>query len=399
MKNLKHPILLSILCICLFSTCKKEFIEDSKSCTFEEWSTVNENHPKKEAIQEEISTYLNKGIPGMTVLVSDVNGIYIESGGYADLENKIKMEPCHLLKLGSITKLMIGTLVWQLIQDGDLAIDDPISKHIPEVANRIENGKDITLAMLLSHTSGIYDIAGDLTFNLAVINDFSRSWTEEEILDIIEGKPATGLPGEVLSYSNTNTMLTGLIIHAVSGKPHGQLLKERIFDPLQMNSTVYYDYKSDFPKEYLAQGYLDFHNDGKSIQNISDLNPGSGNGYTGVYSTVHDLNIFMNALLREKTLTTEANLEKIFDSMSSVPGKNWRSSIGAIHDENKDLFDESVHAYGHAGGDVGYSANLNYFPHNNTIFAATYNYGTNLPSGLGDELSALRKRLMKIMAE
>ncbi len=398
MKNLTLPILFSISCICLFSTCKKEFIEDSKNCVYDR-TTVNESHPKRIAIQEEIDIFVNKGLPGMSILISDDDGVWIGTGGYADLENRREMEPCHLLKLGSITKMMMGALVWQLIQDGDLAIDDPISKHIPDVANRIENGNAITLAMLLNHTSGVYDIAGDLSYNLAVINDFTRSWTSEEILKFIEGKPATGLPGAELKYSNSNTMLTGLIITAVSGKPHGQLLKERIFDPLQMDNTVYYDYSSDFPKEYLAQGYLDFHNDGRSIQNISALNPGSGNGYTGVYSNVTDLLIFMNALLRDKTLTTPENLDKIFDSMVLRPGQNWRSSIGAIHDENMDLFDEPVHAYGHAGGDVGYSANLNYFPHNNTIFAATYNYGTNLPSDLGEELSTLRKRLMEIMAE
>lgn len=399
MKNFNHPILLSILCICLFSTCKKEFIEDSQSCTFNNWTSVNENHPKRVAIQDEINTFINKGFPGMTILISDDDGIWIGSGGYADIENKINMQPCHMLKLGSITKLMLGTLVWQLIQDGDLMINDHISQHIPDVANRIENGNDITLAMLLNHTSGVYDIAGDLTFNLAVINDFTRSWTEDEILKLIEGKSATGLPGEEVSYSNTNTMLVGLIITAVTGRPHGDVLKERIFDHLQMTNTVYYDYGSDFPKENLAQGYLDFHNDGQSIQNISDLNPGSGNGYTGVYSNVWDLHTFMNALLREKTLTTPANLDIIFNNMTAGSGNNWRSSIGSIHDENKNLFEDPVHAYGHAGGDVGYSANLNFFPHNNTIFAATYNYGTNLPSDLGDELGVLRQRLMQIMAD
>jgi len=388
-----------MLSICLFSACKKEVIKDSKSCTSIESSIVNENHPKRLAIQEEINTFIGKGLPGMSILISDDDGLWIGTGGYADLENKVKMEPCHLLKLGSITKMMIGTLVWQLIQDGDLAIEDPISKYIPEVANNIENGNDITLGMLLNHTSGVYDIAGDLGFNLAVINDFARSWTEEEMLGYIEGKPATGLPGEAVSYSNSNTMLIGLIINAATGREHGELLQERIFDPTGMTNTVYYDYSSEFPKSELAQGYLDFHNNGKSIQNISDLNPGSGNGYTGVYSNVTDLLSFMNALLREKTLTTPENLDIIFNTMRLGSGNNWRSSYAAIHDEYMDLFDDPVHAFGHAGGDVGYSANLNYFPHNNTIIAATYNYGTNLPSELGDELRILRKKLMEIMAE
>jgi len=66
----------------------------------------------------------------------------------------------------------MGTLIWQLIQDGLLQIDDPINKYIPEVADKIENGNEITLAMLINHSSGVYDIAGDLGFNLVVVNDF-----------------------------------------------------------------------------------------------------------------------------------------------------------------------------------------------------------------------------------
>ena len=66
-------------------------------------------------------------------------------------------------------------------------------------------------------------------------------------------------------------------------------MEEHIFEPLGMDQTVYYDYAEDFPYKNLAQGYVDFNNDGNSIENISNLNPGSGNGFTGVYSTVADL--------------------------------------------------------------------------------------------------------------
>ena len=64
-----------------------------------------------------------------------------------------------------------------------------------------------------------------------------------------------------------------------------------------MNNTVYYDYSEEFPLGNLAQGYVDFHNDGGNIQNISDLNPGSGNGYTGLYSNAEDMYLFAKALL------------------------------------------------------------------------------------------------------
>jgi D-alanyl-D-alanine carboxypeptidase len=397
--NFRYISYLAILVMTLVSGCEKVSIQPTAICTDDPSFVINQAHPKATNIQAIMDKYIAKGIPGMTMLINDDNGFWIASAGMADIVNGVEMQPCHINKLGSVTKMMMGTLVWQLIQDGLLNIDDKISKHIPEVAERIENGDDITLGMLINHTSGVYDIARDLGYNLAVINDMTKSWTAEEILSYIEGKEPTNLPGEELNYSNSNTMLISLIIEAVSGQQHGDLLKSRIFEPLGMDNTVYYNYATDFPLDHLAQGYLDLNNDGGSIQNISNLNPGSGNGYTGVYSTVTDLYKFMNALLREKTLTTPDNLDFILNNMTGTDDDSWRSSYGAIHNEQRDIFDESISAYGHAGGDIGYSANLNFYPHNNTIFAATFNYGTNLTSALGDELQELRKELHLVMAE
>lgn len=393
----------SLLCLSILSLwigCQPvNLIPETIACTENYPFELNASHPKGAAIQATMDKYIRLGLPGMTILISDDDGIWVASAGFADLENQIPMQPCHINKLGSITKMMMGTLIWQYISEGKLSLNEPIQTYIPEVSARITNGSEITLGMLLNHTSGIADIGGDLNFNLAVVNDFTYSWTAEEILEFIADKPATHAPGTALRYSNTNTMLEGMILDAVTGRPHRELLQERIFDRLGMNQTVYYNYSQAFPYENIAQGYLDFHNDGGDIQNISLLNPGSGNGYTGVYSTVSDLYRFMNALLREKTLTSPENLEYIFDNFFYFEGQSWASSYGAIHDEYREVLPDSIHTYGHTGGDIGYSANLNYFPHNNTIFAATYNYGTNLPSPLGDALRELRKELFLIMAE
>lgn len=388
-----------IILLSSFVSCSKVDIPPTTTCTDDVSFVINENHPKAAAIQTLMNDYIAQGLPGISVLINDNDGFWIASAGFADLENQVTMQPCHINKLGSVTKMMMGTLIWQLIQDGLMEINDPISKHIPEVAEKIENGNEITVAMLINHSSGIYDVAGDLNFNLAVINDFSKHWTSEEIIKYLEGKPATHLPGESVRYSNSNTMLVGLIIDEVAGRHHSALLQSKILNPLGMDNTVYYNYEDDFPLPNLAQGYLDFHNDGGDIQNISNLNPGSGNGYTGVYSTVTDLYKFMNALLREKTLITTENLDLIFGSMDLYESDSWRSSIGAIHDEFLTTLPDSIHAYGHAGGDIGYSANLNYMPHNNTIIAATYNYGTNLSSPLRSVLGEFRRELYQICIE
>ncbi|MEL6590480.1 MAG: serine hydrolase [Bacteroidota bacterium] len=385
----------------LLLACSPLKIPPSATCLGGPDLVLNPNHPKAAALQAEMEAAIAKGIPGMSVLINDADGSWYGSVGYADLENGIPMAPCHINKLGSVTKMMVGSLAWQLIQEGKLEISAPISTYIPEVASRIANGGQITLAQLISHTAGVYDMARDLGYNLAVINDLSRSWTEEEILKFIEGKEAAHAPGERVQYSNSHTMLVGLIIESVTNKPHAELLQERIFDRLGMEQTVYYDYEEGFPVDHVAQGYLDFNNDGGDIQNISALNPGSGNAYTGVYSTVGDLYKFMNALFREKSLITPENLEYILTTFQGLDEEErfWFPSYGGIHNEYRTTLSEEKPAYGHAGGDIGYSANLNYLPHSNTIFAATYNYGGNLPSPLREKFWESQRNLISIAAE
>lgn len=389
-----------IIPILMLMSCQsEELIQSTTTCIPTTEFVVNTSHPKGAKIQAVMDKYIAKGIPGMSILIHDNDGFWINSAGFADLENNIPMQPCHISKLGSITKMMIGAVMWQLVQEGKLDIDAPISQYIPDVAAKITNGKDIKVAMLLNHTSGVYDIARDLGYNLAVINDFTKSWTSEEILNYIGEKPATNAPGESVHYSNSNTLLEGMIIEQITKQPHGDVLKARILTPLGMENTVYYNYAAAFPTNILAQGYLDFNNNGGAIQNISKLNPGSGNSYTGVYSTVTDLYKFMNALLVEKTLTSPQNLDLILNNMRADDEATYQTSTGGIHREFITTLPDSIKAYGHGGGDIGYSANLLYIPSNNTVFAATFNYGTNLPSALGKEVGELRKELVLIMAE
>ncbi len=387
--------------VLILVSCQSALIGPSEVCTGDNTLAINADHPKSAVAQAIMDRYTSNGLPGISVLIDDEEGLWMGSAGYADLENQIPMQPCHINKLGSVAKMMMGTLAWQFIQEGKLSLDDPIAEHIPDAAARVTNGDVITVGMLLNHTAGVYDFARDLNLNLAVINDMDQVWTKEMLLDIIGEKDAVHEPGQDISYSNSHTFLLALILEAISGKPHGDLLQERLFTPLGMENTFRYDYSAPFPRENVAQGYLDFHNDGKSIQNISPLNPGNY-GFTGVYSTVGDLYRFVNALLREKTLTTPENLELIFSGFRGKEGQSWRGSYGAIHDEFRPVLENlpgDVHAYGHAGGDIGYSATVNYFPHNNTILTVTYNYGTNLPTDLGGKLIDIRHELVLLAAE
>ena len=369
-----------IILIVLVFSCTKNFIPPSSTCVdnidFLQSSSV---HPKGDTLQHILDEYISLGVPGATMLLADQNGIWIGSSGFADIRRGIVMQPCHILKPGSVAKMIIGNLIWQLQEDGLLNINDLIGDYVPEVAAAITNGDRITIKMLLNHTSGIYQIGRDLNFNLAVVNDFTRPWTADEIIQYFTDKPATNEPGEELNYSNTNTLISELIIEAVTSKSVDVVLDEMVFSPLGMQNSVYYDYSTEFPLDHLAQGYLDFSNDGKDIQNVSDVNPGSGNGYTGLYTNAADMYLFMKAVFVDHSLISS--------------GGSYASSSGGIHQQDIHFFGDSLHAYGHSGGDIGYTANVIYIKELQTIVVLNYNYGTQFSTPIGSELYNMKRAL------
>ena len=386
--------LIYLLYILIWVSCSKHFIAPTDICIDNpDFLQSTLAHPKGEAFQAILDQYISNGIPGVTLLVADSHGVWTGAAGYADIQNNILMQPCHILKPGSVTKMIIGNVMWQLQEEGQVNIEDPISNYVPELAANITYGDQITIKMLLNHTSGIYPIARDLNYNLAVVNDFTRGWSAEEIIQYFTNKPATNLPGEKFYYSNTNTLISELVIESITNEPLEATLDNKVFNPLGMNNTVYYDYSEEFPLSNLAQGYVDFHNDGGNIQNISDLNPGSGNGYTGLYSNAEDMYLFAKALFIDHSLISESSLNEILDSFFYSESGNSASSSGAIHRQDIELFGDSIMAYGHSGGDIGYAAHVTFIENSETIIVINYNYGTQFWTPLGDLINNLKEEI------
>ncbi len=386
--------LIYLLYILILVSCSKHFIAPTDICIDNpDFLQSSLAHPKGNAFKSILDKYTEDGLPGVTLLIADSNGVWTDASGFADIQNNILMQPCHILKPGSVTKMIIGNIMWQLQEEGQVNIEDPIANYVPELAANITYGDQITIKMLLNHTSGIYPIARDLNYNLAVVNDFTRGWSAEEIVQYFTNKPATNLPGEKFYYSNTNTLISELIIESITNEPLETTLTEKVFAPLGMNNTVYYDYSEEFPLGNLAQGYVDFHNDGGNIQNISDLNPGSGNGYTGLYSNAEDMYLFAKALFIDHSLISENSLNEILDSFFYLESGNSASSSGGIHRQDIELFGDSIMAYGHSGGDIGYAAHVTFIENSKTIIVINYNYGTQFWTPMGDFINNLKEEI------
>ena len=121
------------------------------------------------------------------------------------------------MRIGSITKSFTGTVVLQLVDEGWLGLDDPISRHLAGVPN----GDNITIRQLLNMTSGLYNYSEDRGFNESLDADPGRVWTPEELLAIGLGRQPYFPPGTGFHYSNTNSVLLGKLVEAGDGRSIG----------------------------------------------------------------------------------------------------------------------------------------------------------------------------------
>jgi len=174
-------------------------------------------------------------IPGAVVLISSPDqGDWTGTFGTGTLGEQDPMVVGDHFRIGSNTKTITSTVILQLVQEGKLALDDPIGKYIPNVPN----GDKITIAQLSEMRSGLYSYSFDPGFNKTLDENPQKVWTPEELLAIAFSHPINFAPGEKYEYSNTNIILLGLVIEKLTGTSASQAFQDRIFTPLGLHNTL-----------------------------------------------------------------------------------------------------------------------------------------------------------------
>jgi CubicO group peptidase (beta-lactamase class C family) len=184
----------------------------------------------KAFLDEELGREMEKyHFAGAAVSVVKDGELFFAKGyGYADLENKIPVDPERtIFRIGSVGKLFTWTAVMQLVEEGKLDLDEDINDYldfrIPDTYPQ-----PITLKHLMTHTSGFDDRLLESLVSDADDQVSTREW-------LISNMPARARPpGDIASYSNYNAMLAGYIVARVSGQPYDQYIQEHILNPLGM---------------------------------------------------------------------------------------------------------------------------------------------------------------------
>ncbi len=131
--------------------------------------------------------------------------------------------------IASVTKTFTAAIVLQLVDEGRVRLDAPVTDYLPEVTL----AKGVTVEQLLSHTSGIADLLAPMRTRLNAAP--SRVWTPAEVLAVVG--PSRFAPGSAWGYSNTNYVVAGMLVERVTGNPFADELERRITGPLKLLGT------------------------------------------------------------------------------------------------------------------------------------------------------------------
>jgi D-alanyl-D-alanine carboxypeptidase len=188
---------------------------------------------------------------GMVVLIRTPDGDYVNTWGTVALDSTETPTLDTKVRVGSNTKTWTGTAILQMVEEGKLSVDDPVSTYRPDVPN----GANITIGQLLDMRSGLYNYTETLELNTALDDEPEKVWTPEELLALAFVHEPYFAPGEGWHYSNTNTVLLGLIAEELDGKPIAQIFQDRFFSKLGMSGTSFpANTDSSIPAPY-ANGY------------------------------------------------------------------------------------------------------------------------------------------------
>jgi D-alanyl-D-alanine carboxypeptidase len=252
--------------------------------------------PKRANLGQLARTLVKSGSPGAIVYVRTMTAAHAGVAGWADRDAHVSMRAADRFRIASVTKAFVSVVILQLEAEGKLDIDDDVETYLPGL---VPDGDAITLRELLNHTSGLFDYASDNEFFAALLSNLSRLWTPRELLAYAFAHAPAFPPGTNYAYSNTNYILLGLVAEAVTGKPLGQSLQERIFTPLGLTSTSFpltIDLDVTFVHGYvrLVPGAL------------TDATPVLGPSWAwaagGIVSNARDVTTFYRGLLTGKLL-------------------------------------------------------------------------------------------------
>jgi D-alanyl-D-alanine carboxypeptidase len=284
-------------------------------------------------------------LPGAAIGVWTPRGNWVVTKGYADLAAKRPVRREDRFGIRSVTKSFTVTAILQLVAAGRLGLDDKVEKYV----RGVPNGRLITIRQLANMTSGLIDYSRTEDFFRLFIDDLGRRWTNGELLSFAFKQKPLFAPGSRYDYSNTNTVLLGVIAEKVTHRPFRSVLWRQVLKPLGLSDTLYlFGSNTPWPR---AQNYLyDDATDTYDTERVSFTSQGPAGA---LVSNLDDLHQWGRALVKG-SLLPKAVQRLRFEARTPTNGPEYdHYGLG---------MGEIAGYWGHTGEGLGYEALVMHHP-------------------------------------
>jgi D-alanyl-D-alanine carboxypeptidase len=342
------------------------------------------------ALKQELQTKLDEWhkagkFPGATLGVALANGdSFGLAVGYSDRDAKTPMKANDRMLAGSTGKMFAAATALQLIKDGKIGLDDKIEKYIGKEPwfLRLPNAKDVTVRMLMNHTSGLVRYEFKKEFTDFLTANPMKTWTPEERLAYLFDEKPPFEAGKGWDYSDTNYIVLGMIIERVTGKKFYDEARKRLIKKFKLDGTI----AQESPvMPGVVQGYAGAANPfgGKDamIENgkfvVNPQLEWTGGGWA---STSHDLARWAKLYFEGKAFDNSL-MPQVLDGVAApMLGRETKYGLCVIIRKTT-----AGTTYGHSGFFPGYLTDVMYFPEQKIAIAVQVNtsVGQNLGKPLG----------------
>ncbi|MEU7412378.1 MULTISPECIES: serine hydrolase domain-containing protein [Streptomyces] len=256
-------------------------------------------------LQRDADALRDDGVTGVSVRLETPHGVRTVHSGVGDLSTGQPVATDGYVRIGSTTKTFVATVLLQLAGEGRLSLDDTVDTWLPGLVRGHGNdGRRVALRQLLQHTSGLPDYIGDVVPDLSAAGYRANRWTtytsRQRVALAMKHQPSFA-PGAGWKYSNTNYVLLGMVIKAVTGHTWEYEVWDRILRPLRLTRTLTPGNRPFLPGPH-ARDYQQFEPGGAMTDTTVAYLPFDADADGSMISTAADINRFFTALVQGRLL-------------------------------------------------------------------------------------------------
>lgn len=327
--------------------------------------------PRAAALTAAINRVMREAsIPGAVIGVwQPGRSPYVKAFGVRDITTGEPMSTKLYFRIASVTKSFTVTAVLQLVDQHKVGLDSPISDYV----SGVPDGNRISIRELADMRSGLTNYATTDAFLRAWVKNPRRQWPPRQLLKYSFSKPLVFEPGTSYQYSNTNTVLLGLVVQKLSHQPLASNIKRHILMPLHLGHTSF-PTGAEFPSPH-PQGYTNFPKcvlsggrDCATIVNATDWNPSTSWASGAMISTLGDLHRWARDVATGKLLTPATQKQRL--RFIAPPGRTGFAYGLGLENTNGWI--------GHDGDMPGYESLAIYLPSRKATVVVLINTGTDI---------------------